>query len=234
MEKSLLRLDLQTFADDGEVESVETTETKTTESIQMTQEELDGLIQKRLERERKKQAEKFADYDDKAKRLAELEQAEEERKKSEMSELERLQAEREEIERKAEEATEQAKKAQEAANRRIIDTEIRSIARALNANDPNQVLALLDKSAVELGEDGSIIGAEEAVKAFKEASPWMFKQSIGADASGGSNPAKNPSLNELSQLEKDLEEAKQKALTNPRFAGKVTEIWNKIVDLKRK
>lgn len=195
-----------------------------------TQAQLDEMIAKRLEREKKKQAE----LDEKLKKLEAYEKAEEERKKAEMSELERLNAEKEEAAKQAAEATEQAKKAQEAANQRIINTEIRSIARALNANDPNQVLALLDKSAVELGEDGSIIGAEEAVKAFKEASPWMFKQSIGADASGGSNPAKNPSLNELSQLEKDLEEAKKAAMSNPRFAGKVTEIWNKIVELKRK
>lgn len=234
--KELLRLNLQEFAEEvGDQPTPEEAENKP-EQIEeptektFTQAEMNDILAKRLKREKEKQAE----LDEKLKKLEAYEKAEEERKKAEMSELERLAAEKEEAAKKAEEATEQAKKAQEAANQRIINTEIRSIARALNANDPNQVLALLDKAGVELGEDGSVVGAEEAVKAFKEASPWMFKQSFGADASGGSNPAKNPSLNELSQLEKDLEDAKKQALTNSRFAGKVTEIYNKIVELKRK
>lgn len=64
-----------------------------------TQEELDGILKDRLDRERKK----YADYDDKAAKLAELEKAEEERRVASLSEIERAQ---EEFAKKAQEAEE--------------------------------------------------------------------------------------------------------------------------------
>lgn len=195
-----------------------------------TQAEIDEMIQKRLKREKEKQAE----LDSKLKRLEEFEKAEEERKKAAMSEAERLKAEKEEAAKKAEEATEQAKKAQESANQRILNTEIKSIARSLNANDPADVLALLDKSSVEIDEEGNVKGIEEAVKSLKEAKPWMFKQAVGADAAGGSNPAKNPSVNELNAKEAELADLKTQALQNPRLLGKVTKLYNEVLSLRNK
>jgi hypothetical protein len=195
-----------------------------------TQAEMDAVLQKRLKREKEKQAE----LDAKLKRLEEFEKAEEERKRAAMSEAERLKAEKEEAAKKAVEATEKAQKAQEAANQRIINTEIKSIARALNANDPADVLALLNKSAIEIDDDGNVAGVEDAVKALKEAKPWMFKQAIGADAAGGSNPAKNPSVNELTAKEKELADLKSQAAKNPRLLGKVTQLYNEILDLRNK
>ncbi|MEK4910568.1 phage scaffolding protein [Niallia sp. FSL M8-0099] len=236
-ERKLLRLNLQTFAEENGGEQTTPAEAENNPELTekpagktFTQEEMNEILAKRLKREKEKQAE----LDEKLKKLEAYEQAEEERKKAEMSEIERLAAEREEAAKKAEEAEEQAKKAQEAANKRIVDTEIKSIARALNANDLNDVLALLDKSVIEVDEDGNVKGAEEAVKALKEAKPWMFKPAIGADASGGSNPQKNPSINEISAKEKELAEAKEKALKDSRFMGAVTRIYNELVALKQK
>lgn len=213
---------------DTENTTVEKPETKSEKTF--TQEELNEIVAKRVERERKKQAE----LDEKLKRLEALEKADEERRKAEMTEAERLKAEKEEAAKKAEEAAEQVKKAQETANQRIVNTEIRSVARALNANDPNDVLALLDKSIVEIDDDGNVKGVEEAVKALKEAKPWMFKQAIGADALGGGNPAKSPSISELTELENELEKVKKQYKTNPRLFGKFVELTNKIAEMKRK
>lgn len=213
---------------DTENTTVEKPETKSEKTF--TQEELNEIIAKRVERERKKQAE----LDEKLKRLEALERADEERRKAEMTEAERLKAEKEEAAKKAEEAAEQAKKAQETANQRIVNTEIRSVARALNANDPNDVLALLDKSVVEIDDDGNVKGVEEAVKALKEAKPWMFKQPIGVDAVGGGNPSKNTSISELATKEKELEEMKKQAARNPRLMGKVTQLYNEILAIKSK
>ncbi|MCY7780075.1 phage scaffolding protein [Bacillus haynesii] len=213
----------------GEPEPKPTEQPKPPEKT-FTQAELDKILKDRLERANKERAE----LEEKAKRLEEYEKAEEERKKAEMSEAERLRAEKEEAAKRAEEAAEAAKKAKETANQRIINTELRAIARSLNANDPNQVLALLDKSAVELDEDGNVKGAEELVAAFKESSPWMFKQPIGADASGGSNPAKNNIQTEIVAKEKELDETKKLALKNPRYLGKVTKLYNELRELKNK
>lgn len=195
-----------------------------------TQAEIDEILQKRLKREKEKQAE----LDVKLKRLEEFEKAEDERNKAAMSEAERLKAEKEEASKKAEEATEAAKKAHESANQRIINTEIKSIARSLNANDPADVLALLDKSTIEMDADGNVKGIDDAIKALKEAKPWMFKQVIGADAAGGSNPAKNPSVNELGAKEKELADIKAQAMKNPRLLGKVTKLYNEILELRKK
>lgn len=242
MKTKLLPLDLQFFAEETPKEQEEPkVDDKPTaeepvktpkESVEktFTQGEIDEILAKRLKREKEKQAE----LDEKLKRLEAYEKAEEERKKSEMSEAERLKAEKEEASKKAEEASEAAKKAQESANQRIVNTEIRSIARSLNANDPNDVLTLLDKSVIEIDDEGNVTGVDEAVKALKEAKPWMFKQPIGADASGGSNPSKNPGVSELSAKESELAELKQQALKNPRLLGKVTQLYNEVLSLRNK
>ncbi|PFV44140.1 scaffolding protein [Bacillus thuringiensis] len=229
-----LRLDLQFFSDGGSPEDDPDNNPGDPTNLPKSQEELDELVKKRLERERKKSAEKYGDYDDVKAKLAEYEKAEEERKKQEMTEIERLQAEKEEADKKALEASEAAQQAQEKANARILNTEIKSIARALDANDPGDVLALLDKSAIQLDENGNYQGVEEAVNALKESKPWMFKKVVGADAAGGANPGTNPRANEILALEKELEEAKTKALKDSKYAGEVTRIYNKLLEAKSK
>lgn len=240
VQRKLSRLNLQFFSEqEPEETNAQTTagepEPKPTEQTQQpektfTQAELDEILNKRLEREKKKQAE----VEEQLKRLKAYEEAEEERKKAEMSEAERLRVEKEEAAKKAEEATEAAKKAQEAANQRIINTELRAIARSLNANNPNQVLALLDKSAVQIDEEGNVVGAEEVVAEFKASSPWMFKPPIGADAAGGSNPATNNAQTEIVAKEKELEEAKQKALKDSRYSGTVTKVFNELLSKNKR
>ncbi|AKR35384.1 phage scaffolding protein [Bacillus cereus] len=229
-----LRLDLQFFSDGGNPEDNPENNPGNPINLPKSQEELDELVKKRLERERKKSAEKYGDYDDVKAKLAEYEKAEEERKKQEMTEIERLQAEKEEADKKALDASEAAQKAQEKANARILNTEIKSIARALDANDPGDVLALLDKSTIQLDESGNYQGVEEAVTALKESKPWMFKKVVGADAAGGANPGTNPRANEILALEKELEEAKTKALKDSKYAGEVTRIYNKLLEAKSK
>jgi len=99
----------------------------------ITQEELDRIIQQRLQRERKKWEQ----------------QIEEERRKAAMTEAERLKAEKEEAERKAQEA-------QAAAHRRIIQAEAKAQALALGVR-PERIeyaLRLADLSEVDVGDDG--------------------------------------------------------------------------------
>lgn len=211
-------------------DKTEKTGTDDKEEKKFTQAELDDIITKRLAREKEKQTETEA----KLERLKELEKAEEERKKAEMTEQERLQAEKEEAEKAAREAKENAEKALESANKRIIETEIRAVARSLKANDINDVLTLLDKSEIKIDGEGNVTGVEEAVTALKESKSWMFKQSIGADASGGSNPTKNPSVDEITAKEKELTDLKERAVSDRRLWGKVTRLANELAGLKTK
>lgn len=219
----------------GEQEAEATTSEKTGKTSDkaektFTQSELDEIIAKRLAREKEKQAEMEA----KLKKLEELEKAEEERKKAEMTLQERLQAEKEEAEKTAQEAEEKAKQALEEANKRIIETEIRAIAREFKAHDVGVILSQIDRSNIEIDENGNVKGVKEAIQALKESKSFLFKQAIGADALGGSNPSKNPTLDEITAKEKELEELKKKAVKDRRLLGRVTRLANEIYQLKSK
>lgn len=48
------------------------------------------------------------------------------------------------------------------------------LAVAKDANDANDVLLMLDKSNLELQEDGNVKGLEDAVKALQESKPYLF------------------------------------------------------------
>ncbi|MCS4487199.1 phage scaffolding protein [Staphylococcus americanisciuri] len=48
------------------------------------------------------------------------------------------------------------------------------LAVAKDANDANDVLLMLDKSTLELQEDGTVKGLEDAVKALQETKPYLF------------------------------------------------------------
>ncbi|MEJ7542941.1 MULTISPECIES: phage scaffolding protein [Staphylococcus intermedius group] len=50
------------------------------------------------------------------------------------------------------------------------------LAVAKDANDANDVLLMLDKSNLELQEDGTVKGLEDAVKALQESKPYLFAE----------------------------------------------------------
>lgn len=131
-----------------------------------TQEDLDRLIQQRLQRERKKWEQ----------------QLEEERKKAAMTEAERLKAEKEEAERRAQEA-------QASANQRLINAEARVQAVTLGIR-PERVayaLKLADLSAVDVDDSGN--PDEAAIKAALEAVLKDLPELKGAPAPQGPSGA---------------------------------------------
>lgn len=199
-------------------------------TVTMTQAELDALIG----REKGRATKKFADYDELKAERDRLKAEEDTRKSAELTETQRLQADKENAERDTATAKDDAKKAKESADRRVIDAEIRSIARSLNAADANDVLALVSKAGVEIDDEGNVTGVEEAVKALKEAKPHLFKAPVGADASGGGNPAGNPNKSELAAKEKELAETKQAALKDTSLRGRVTALYQEVLALRAK
>lgn len=126
-----------------------------------TQKDVDRLMKHRLAEEVQRH---YGDYDDlkqKAARLDEIEQ-------QNMSDLER--------EREARAAAEQ--------RLQQLDTEIRQqrlrsalLAEAAKADrkivSPEDAIALLDASTLELGDDGAPLNADKALDALIEAKPWL-------------------------------------------------------------
>jgi hypothetical protein len=54
-------------------------------------------------------------------------------------------------------------------------------------HDPKAALSMLDRSRLEVADDGSVTGMKVALKALAESNPWMLKPK--ADAGAASGPA---------------------------------------------
>lgn len=112
-------------------------------------------------------------------------QAAKERRDAEMSDLERERARAEAAERDRDEAR------REAQSTRISQAVIDAAGRAGVPVDRLSAAArLVDISAVEVNEQGQIVGADEAVKAMLDANPFLtanVRQSRGGGADGGAS-----------------------------------------------
>lgn len=192
MKFDLVPMDLQFFADGGDPDAGDNGggqdtgdggqghagATPTDGGKTFTQEELDRLIQQRLQRERKKWEQ----------------QLEEERKKAAMTEAERLKVEKEEAERKAREAQQQAAQ-------RLVQAEAKVVALELGVKPDRipYVLRLADLSGVDVGDDGvvdakALRDAIEAVlRDVPELKGSMTPGKSGAEFSaGGGTVDRNP------------------------------------------
>lgn len=140
------------------------------------QDEVDRIVQERLARERQK----YGDYDElkaAADKLRDLEQANQ-------TELEKAQAKIAELEQTAAAAT-------QARIDALLRSEITTAAMKLGAADAGDVFALLPKDAVTVSDDGSVTGAEDAVKALLEAKPHLVGKAAAprpGSANGGPQP----------------------------------------------
>jgi len=168
----------------------------------ITQEELDRIIQQRLQRERKKWEQ----------------QIEEERRKAAMTEAERLKAEKEEAERKAQEA-------QAAAHRRIIQAEAKAQALALGVRPERleYALRLADLSEVEVGDDGEPDAAaikaalEKVLNDLPELRGATAPAKSGSEFQGGNTADRNP----WSKEHFNLTEQGRISRENPQLAARL-------------
>jgi len=110
----------------------------------------------------------------------------------------------------------------------LISGAIKVEALKIKAKDPNDVIAFLDKSKLEIGDDGSIKGLDEQLKKLTESKPYLFGESI-PPAAGGANPPGAGSKTEMQKLEDELAEA-HKANNTPLAIS----IKNKIFRLSKK
>jgi len=116
------------------------------------QAELDSIVTKRLNRERK----------------AWQKQLDEDKAKQDLTENEKLKLEKEEADKKVLQAI-------ETANKRLIRAEIINKAASKNVIDTDVVLALIDMEDIEVNENGDIKGVDDALKALIEKKPYLIK-----------------------------------------------------------
>jgi len=194
---ALLTLNLQYFAEGSEQEAPETnpdgqspTETKveSPESPEktFTQTQLDELIAKRIERERKK----FADYDDLKSKLSEYESKAEEQRQSELTDLQKAQEQAQQFETQLSELTVQLETERNTSRQQAIKNEFIKVASSANIIDIGAAMALSDLSAIEIGEDGKVNGVDVVIKTLVENKPYLVAkkqpQAIGTATNGGS------------------------------------------------
>lgn len=191
---ALLTLDIQFFADPepapaeptepAEPQATEPTSAEPQEKL-LTQAEFEEALKKRLERERKK----FADYDEIKTKATEYEKALEEKRLAELTEKERA----EELAKKYEEELNAIKAELDAtrtkAQQQAIKNEFIKVATSANIAYIDDAIALADLSAVNIDEDGKVVGVEDVVKALVENKPFLVakkqSQPIGTATNGG-------------------------------------------------
>ena len=162
-----------------------------------TQSELDAILRDRLERERKK-FESFDELQAKAKKLDDLEEAQK-------SEQQKLQDRVDKAEAEAETARQQAKQT-------LLRAAIVSKAASLDFADPSDAYVLLDKSSLEVGDDGEVEGLEDALKSLADAKPYMLKQDDQSKARPRRQTPTLPGDNATSASESEDERAQRLGL----------------------
>lgn len=206
-----------------EVEPVQTTEQQEAPAVEATpktfsQDEVNDLIAKRLEREKKK-FDKYADYDDIKAKASGYEKQLEEKRLAEMSEKERL----EEIAKKHEEEKQSYAKELEALRENIKAEKIRNefikVATGNNIGYLDDAFSLADLSAVTVGEDGKVVGMDEAVKALVDNKPFLVAKKQPKPIGESTNGAEK-------NTEKTAEQILKEAADKARKSNKQEDIAN--------
>jgi DNA-binding helix-hairpin-helix protein with protein kinase domain len=178
----LLRLNLQFFADDNggdnnngsepDIPNDNNNDDSQPKVKTFTEDEVNEIIKKRLERERKK----YADYDDLKSQLEELRKVDEERKRAEMSEIERYKADLEKALNERQTFEQELEKLRESVKQERIKNAFITAATSANIAYIDDAFRLADLSAVTIDEDGNVVGIEDAIKTLVEHKPFLLAQ----------------------------------------------------------
>ena len=169
-----------------------------------TQDQLNAIVAERLARERGK----FADYDDLKKAADKLREIEDAQK----TELQRAQ----EAQQAAEE---RAKAATAAAQERLMRAEFLAKAALAGVAHPEDAYALADKSAVQMGEDGTVTGVSEAVKVLIDAGRLVMSGRPSApDLNGGAGSGQRAGDKQLSLTPEQEDTARKLGISLDAYA----------------
>lgn len=182
-----------------------------------TQAELDDIVAKRLERERKK----YGDYVDLKSKLTEYEREREEKQRAEMTEIERYKADLEKAQSLHQTLESELTSMRESVKQERVRNAFITAAQAANIAYIDDAWALADRSGVSVGDDGNVVGIDAVIASLVESKPFLVAQ----------NPTKpktigdpTPSVEDKTRtLEAQLEDAKKR-----KDFSKVVEISNKL------
>ena len=150
-----------------ELETTQASEMDTTASEAAQSGDTDTAAE--LERTRKALADANREAAKRRKQLEAYEQAEAQRKQESMSELEKAQAALAELEKRAADAERGRKQA-------LLEKAVIAKAGALRFNNAEDAIRFLDPEKLEIGDDGQVIGLEEALKAIAKDRPYLLQQ----------------------------------------------------------
>lgn len=141
-----------------------------------TQAELDRIVTERVNKS-KAQFKDYGDLKAAADRLAELEA-------EGQTESQKLRADTEKAKQDAAAATEREQQANARVTQALVKSAVLVEAIKQGAADPEDVFKLLD-GEIQVGEDGSITGADTAVKALLESKPHLLARQVPGGFGGG-------------------------------------------------
>ncbi|MBG9736579.1 hypothetical protein [Paenibacillus alvei] len=137
-----------------------------------TQAELDDIVAKRLERERKK----YGDYEDLKTKLTELQTAEDERKRGELTEIERYKADLEKEQASKQTLESELTTLRESVKQERIRNAFITAAQSANIAYIDDAWSLADKSEINVGDDGKVVGIDALIASLVESKPFLVAQ----------------------------------------------------------
>lgn len=181
-----------------------------------TQAELEDILTKRLEREKKK----YEGFDELKSKAEEYEAKLEAQRLSELSEVEKAQEQARKFEEQLSALTAQLEAERTKAQEQAIKNEFTKVATSANIIDIDGALKLSDLSAVSIDENGVVVGVDNVISTLVEHKPYLVakkqtQQAVGQATNGGTAPYNDKSADQL------LAEAADKARKSGTLADKV-------------
>lgn len=202
--KKLLRLNLQHFSEPADPEPTPNPEP---EKIEVTQAEIDEMIERRLAREKSK----YADYDDLKAKAAEFEAERERIEREKLTEAERLQADLAAEQKAREELAAQLTTMQKKAEQQRLQAAFVRKASEAGVKYTDAAVKLTDLSTLEFDDKGELVGVDDAINALITDNPFLVAveptkpKQIGGGTDAGADPVEKTN-------EQLLEEARIKAV----------------------
>jgi hypothetical protein len=131
-------------------------------------------------------------FDEVNNKLKEAEKREQEREAQLKKDNEDRLKKQGEFEKLAQQKEEEANTWKDKYSQSLLNAELREQARALGAVDPSVIITLIDKTGIELLDDGTVKGGKEAVEKLLTEKPYLKGTGAAPTVGSPSNPSGEP------------------------------------------